>query len=103
MGKWYEQLRAEERGTIMAMTLRGESVRAIGETINRAPSTISRERRRNGWKREGERGPIRRPAIAGGLRCQARRLTGAAPRTISLLVATCPPACAGVTLSPWYA
>lgn len=32
----------------------------------RAPSTVSRERRRNGWKRGAERGPIGRPAIAGG-------------------------------------
>lgn len=66
MGHRYEHLGAEERGTIMAMTLRGESVRAIGGALHRAPSTISRERRRNGWKRDAERGPIGRPAIAGG-------------------------------------
>jgi IS30 family transposase len=66
MGERYEQLGAEERGTIMAMTLRGESARAIAYALNRAASTIARERRRNGWKRDSERRLIGRPAIAGG-------------------------------------
>lgn len=66
MGQKYEQLCAEERGTIMAMTLFGNSTRAIAAALNRAPSTVSRERRRNGWKSDEERGLIGRPAIAGG-------------------------------------
>jgi len=66
MGERYAHLGAEERGTIMAMTLEGRSARAIATTLERAPSTISRERRRNGWKRDSERGPLGRPAIAGG-------------------------------------
>lgn len=66
MGAQYEQLCAEERGTIMAMTLQGRSTRDIARALNRAASTISRERRRNGWKRDKERGPMGRPAIAAG-------------------------------------
>lgn len=48
MGAHYEQLRAEERGTIMAWHASGQSMRAIGQGLGRAPSTISRELRRNG-------------------------------------------------------
>lgn len=66
MGQKYEQLCAEERGTIMALTLFGNSTRAIAAALKRAPSTVSRERRRNGWKSDEERGLIGRPAIAGG-------------------------------------
>lgn len=85
MGERYEHLGGEERGVIMAMTLEGRSLRVIAGVLNRAPSTIARERRRNGWKPDGERGPLGRPAIAGGydakragararrLRCKARR------------------------------
>lgn len=66
MGRKYHHLCAEERGTILAMTLTGQSTQAIAYALHRAPSTISRERRRNGWKRDSERGPLGRPAIAGG-------------------------------------
>lgn len=66
MGKCYTQLCAEERGTIMAMTMQGYGPSAIAGTLNRAPSTVSRERRRNGWKSDAERGPMGRPAVAGG-------------------------------------
>jgi IS30 family transposase len=76
MGSRYEHLSAEERGTIMAMTLSGEGARAIGSALHRAPSTVSRERRRNGWRRERE--PIGRPAIAGGY--DARRAGARAAR-----------------------
>lgn len=66
MGARYAHLCAEERGTIMAMTLMGHSARAIAMALGRAPSTVSRERRRNGWKHDRERRPIGRPAVAGG-------------------------------------
>jgi IS30 family transposase len=66
MGKHYDHLVAEERGTIMAMTLEGRGVRVIALALGRSPSTVSRERRRNGWKPESERGPIGRPAVNGG-------------------------------------
>jgi IS30 family transposase len=54
MSSGYEQLRAEERGVIMAMSLQGSSARSIGRMLNRAPSTITRELRRNGHHAEGE-------------------------------------------------
>ena len=43
MGKHYEQLTAEERVTIMSMTTKKDSARAIGRLLRRAPSTVSRE------------------------------------------------------------
>lgn len=83
MGERYEQLCAEERGTIMAMTLQRCSVRTIAAALDRAPSTVSRERRRNGWK--GERGGVGRPTLTGGYDAKragarARRLRGKARR-----------------------
>ena len=57
MSRSYEQLGAEERGVVMAMKLRGDSARAIARALSRAPSSISRELRRNGYKPEGELGP----------------------------------------------
>jgi transposase, IS30 family len=50
MGKHYEQLSAEERGSIMALHQQGSSMRAIAQRLDRAPSTISRELRRNGYR-----------------------------------------------------
>ncbi len=75
MGKHYEHLSPEERGAIMALTRSGQSLRLIADSLGRSPSTISRERRRNGWKTAQERGSMGRPAIAGGYdaaRAQAR-------------------------------
>lgn len=43
----YTQLRAEDRVVIAGMTGLGASVRAIARTLDRSPSTISRERARN--------------------------------------------------------
>mgnify|MGYP001391564749 CR=1 FL=1 len=48
MGGHYEQLGAEERGTIMALRSQGAGVRQIARALTRAPSTILRELRRNG-------------------------------------------------------
>lgn len=66
MPRTYCQLCAEERGVIMAMKLQGASARAIASTLGRAPSTISRELRRNGYKPHEELGPMGRPRVAGG-------------------------------------
>ena len=66
MARTYEHLSAEERGVIMAMKLQCSSTRAIGRALERSPSTISRELRRNGFKREEELGPMGRPRVAGG-------------------------------------
>ncbi|CAJ0784177.1 hypothetical protein R8510_05226 [Ralstonia chuxiongensis] len=65
MGRSYEHLSAEERGAIFAMKLEERSTREIARALQRSPSTVSRELRRNGWKPEQERGPMGRPTIAG--------------------------------------
>ena len=66
MGQKYEHLSSEERGAIFAMKLEDKSTRAIARALRRSPGTISRELRRNSWKPDHERGPMGRPAIAGG-------------------------------------
>lgn len=66
MGRSYEHLGAEERGAIFAMKLEGRSTREIARALQRSPSTISRELRRNGWRPEHERTAMGRPTIAGG-------------------------------------
>lgn len=66
MGKSYCQLSAEERGVIMGMKRQGCGVREIAVTLGRAPSTIGRELRRNGYRSAAERGPMGRPTICGG-------------------------------------
>lgn len=70
MSRTYEQLSAEERGVIMAMKLHGSSARAIAGALRRAPSTISRELRRNGYQPASELGPMGRPRVAGGYDAQ---------------------------------
>ncbi len=66
MSRTYSQLSAEEREVIMVMTHEGRSARAIGRVLERAPSTITRELRRNGWRPEAEQPWMGRPRIAGG-------------------------------------
>jgi transposase, IS30 family len=66
MTRRYEQLSAEERGVIMAMKLQGSSARAIALALLRAPSTVTRELRRNGYRAEDEVGSMGRPRVAGG-------------------------------------
>lgn len=44
----YQELNIEERITIQLGQMRGLSIRAIASMINRSPSTVSRELRRNG-------------------------------------------------------
>lgn len=70
MTRSYEQLGAEERGVIMALSEQGGSARAIARTLRRAPSTVTRELRRNGFQRESEQCPMGRPRVAGGYNAQ---------------------------------
>lgn len=63
MGKCYEPLSAEERGTIMALHHQGGSMRAIAEVLDRAPSTISRELRRNGYRNPAAGSKMGRPRL----------------------------------------
>jgi transposase, IS30 family len=66
MGKHYEQLSAEERGSIMALHRQGSSMRAIAQTLDRAPSTISRELRRNGHHNPASGTRMGRPRLVPG-------------------------------------
>jgi IS30 family transposase len=43
LGKHYEQLKPEERATVMLMNREGPSLRAMSRALKRSPSTISRE------------------------------------------------------------
>lgn len=65
MGSRYEQLSAEERGVIMVMRLQGSSVRAVAGALERAPSTISRELRRNADRSASGRIAMGRPRKVG--------------------------------------
>lgn len=47
MGKLYEQLKPEERATVMLMEREGSSIRAMARVLERSPSTISREMARH--------------------------------------------------------
>ena len=66
MTRTYQQLSAEERGVVMAMKLRCCSMRSIASALGRAPSTVSRELRRNEWQSEAEQCVMGRPRLAGG-------------------------------------
>ena len=82
MTRTYRQLSAEERGAIMAMAHQGSSARAIAGALDRAPSTVTRELRRNGHQPVNGRALMGRPrlrpgydAVQAGLRAQrVRRL-----------------------------
>jgi transposase, IS30 family len=66
MGKHYEQLSAEERGTIMALHHQGSSMRAIADVLGRSPSTISRELGRNGYHDPASGPKMGRPRLVAG-------------------------------------
>src|SRR5450759_1541384 len=64
----YRHLNVDERGFIQLALERGCTLRAIARSVQRAPSTISRELARNAWiKPPKHRGPGR-PRLAGGYR-----------------------------------
>ena len=66
MTSHYKHLSAEDRGAIMAMSLQGCSARLIGRTLCRAPSSITRELKRNGYLPSAHQSHMGRPRIAGG-------------------------------------
>lgn len=67
MTRTHRQLSAEERGVIMAMMHGGRSACVVGVVLEeRAPSTITRELRRNGWRPGIEQPWMGRPRVAGG-------------------------------------
>ena len=49
MGKNYEQLSCEERTAIQFRLEQGCTLREMARSVERSPSTISRELKRNGW------------------------------------------------------
>jgi len=91
MTRSYEQLSAEERGAIMALCEQGSSARAIGRALQRAPSTVSRELRRNGHQRLAQQCVMGRSRVAGGynahragVRARRVRRLAPAPRKLNL-------------------
>ncbi len=53
MGRSYAQLSLEERCTISRLQADGVSVRQIASAVDRAPSTIARELKRNSGRQVG--------------------------------------------------
>jgi IS30 family transposase len=89
MTKTYQHLSPEERGVIMAMTHQGSSTRAIARALQRAPSTICRELRRNGHQCANGAALTGRPrlrpgydAVDAGRRAQRVRRLGRRPRKL---------------------
>jgi len=66
MGKGYKQLSVEERSVTAVGLRQGLSIRAIARLINRLPSTVSREIKRNA----GAQGYVSQVAVA---RCKKRK------------------------------
>ena len=54
----YKHLSAEDRGAINALILQNHNIRSIARLLERAPSTISRELKRNGWRPNVEGQPV---------------------------------------------
>jgi len=76
----YEHLNCEERTMIQLSLEQGCTLRAIARSVQRSPSSISRELHRNGWSNPAtaprQRG---RPPVAGGYRtarAKGRRCAG---------------------------
>jgi IS30 family transposase len=69
MGRHYEQLSLDDRCEIAQLQVAGHSVRQIAAALDRAPSTIAREIRRN-------RGKLSYKASSAQERTQARRWKG---------------------------
>ena len=55
MGRSYEQLSLDDRCEIARLSANGSSVRQIAATLDRSPSTVSRELKRNRGKQVGYR------------------------------------------------
>lgn len=82
MNTTYRHLVLDERAHIQFLLERGLTIRAIAKAVNRAPSTISRELARNGWRCPSRPRSRGRPPVAGGYRAVAaqQRADGAARR-----------------------
>ena len=67
----YDQLSVEEITIIQTPLAMGMKPSAIARGLERSPSTVSRELRRNGWVSPKARRRPGRPAAAGGYRAEA--------------------------------
>ena len=72
MGKNYQHLSVEERALIQCKLEQGCKLRAIARSVQRAPSTISRELKRCGWRGASREVPLVRLRTRGidGYWCQ---------------------------------
>lgn len=70
MGTRYDQITADERCAIARLQAQGRSKRQIAAALDRAPSSIAREVKRNGGRRVGYQ------PIYAHEQCRARRWTG---------------------------
>ena len=73
MGTRYRRLTIEERCELARLHSEGHSVRQIAASLDRSPSTVARELKRNGSKTQGYRPSYARQ------QAQARRCTGSGP------------------------
>lgn len=71
MGKIYDQLSIEERSIIQMQLELGVKPAEIARMLNRTASTLSRELRRNGWKRQSVPRGLGHPRVAGGYQATA--------------------------------
>src|SRR5690606_7391545 len=70
MGRRYRQLDLEERAQISRLSAEGASIRQIATALDRAPSSIARELKRNTGRQSGYR------AAQAQLQAEARRWNG---------------------------
>jgi len=87
--KTYCHLSLEERSLIQTQLELGLKPAAIARSLNRPASTVSRELRRNGWKRAKAKRGRGRPALAEGYRSEAAhkraRTCSTTPRVVRRL------------------
>ena len=77
-GKYYTHLSIEERTMIQMSLEQGCTLRAIARSVQRPPSTISRELKRNGWTNPADEPRRRgRPRVAGGYRAASAQVRAA--------------------------
>lgn len=72
----YQQLQPEDRVTMASLLQQNHSLRAIAKVLNRSPSTISRERRRNASKVACAGGASLNASATAQRSCQQRRRAG---------------------------
>lgn len=72
----YQQLQPEDRVTMASLLQHNHSLRAIAKALNRSPSTVSREHRRNSVKEASAVGVSSYASAAAQRNCQQRRRAG---------------------------